>query len=248
MKTRDFYIAGMTWLLFVQAAVAQTSVPPPPRPVGGAQQVPAAAASRKHAGSGPSLQVTMQFIQDTMNNHGTVGYVWTRSDWNGLTFRNYYTISEVGGDATTCSLHKTETTVTVIEAAQGFSYNENGQPVSGDDLTRSDVQVSTVSLKTIASIRIEAMQDQGNRSFAESAHPEITNGVTPAVYSLTLTSPRPVFSFHETFTKGKQQPIVSDTRGKEDHLTFRDEDTANRLAKALVHAVELCGGGSREPF
>jgi hypothetical protein len=30
---------------------------------------------------------------------------------------------------------------------------------------------------------------------------------------------------------------------------LRDEDTANRLAKALVHAVELCGGGSKpEPF
>jgi len=32
-------------------------------------------------------------------------------------------------------------------------------------------------------------------------------------------------------------------------LYFRDEDTANRVAKALVHAVELCGGGSEpEPF
>ena len=30
---------------------------------------------------------------------------------------------------------------------------------------------------------------------------------------------------------------------------FLDEDTANRVAKAMVHAVELCGGGSKpEPF
>lgn len=30
---------------------------------------------------------------------------------------------------------------------------------------------------------------------------------------------------------------------------FHDEETANRVAKALVHAVELCGGGSQpEPF
>jgi hypothetical protein len=28
-------------------------------------------------------------------------------------------------------------------------------------------------------------------------------------------------------------------------LSFRDEDAANRVAKALVHAVELCGGGSK---
>ena len=32
-------------------------------------------------------------------------------------------------------------------------------------------------------------------------------------------------------------------------LMFYDEEMANRVAKALVHAVELCGGGSKpEPF
>jgi hypothetical protein len=25
--------------------------------------------------------------------------------------------------------------------------------------------------------------------------------------------------------------------------TFRDEDTANHVAKAMIHAMELCGGG-----
>jgi hypothetical protein len=30
---------------------------------------------------------------------------------------------------------------------------------------------------------------------------------------------------------------------------FRDEQLANRVAKAMVHAVELCGGGGKsEPF
>jgi len=34
-----------------------------------------------------------------------------------------------------------------------------------------------------------------------------------------------------------------------DQLFFRDSEMANRIAKALVHAVELCGGGSQpEPF
>ncbi len=31
-------------------------------------------------------------------------------------------------------------------------------------------------------------------------------------------------------------------------LFFSSEDTANRVAKAMTHAVELCGGGSKEPF
>jgi hypothetical protein len=29
---------------------------------------------------------------------------------------------------------------------------------------------------------------------------------------------------------------------------FTDEALANRVAKAMVHAVELCGGGSKDPF
>jgi hypothetical protein len=29
---------------------------------------------------------------------------------------------------------------------------------------------------------------------------------------------------------------------------FADEDTANRVAKAMIHAVELCGGGDKDPF
>jgi TonB family protein len=31
-------------------------------------------------------------------------------------------------------------------------------------------------------------------------------------------------------------------------FVFNDEDSANRVAKAMVHAVELCGGGSKDPF
>jgi hypothetical protein len=31
-------------------------------------------------------------------------------------------------------------------------------------------------------------------------------------------------------------------------LYFRDEEMANRIAKAMNHAVELCGGGSKDPF
>jgi hypothetical protein len=31
-------------------------------------------------------------------------------------------------------------------------------------------------------------------------------------------------------------------------FVFSDEDMANRVAKAMVHAVELCGGGNKNPF
>jgi hypothetical protein len=55
------------------------------------------------------------------------------------------------------------------------------------------------------------------------------------------TSPR--WPFHEP-------PRVVDTKGHQLTLIlyFDDEDTADRVAKALIHAVELCGGGNDDPF
>ena len=32
------------------------------------------------------------------------------------------------------------------------------------------------------------------------------------------------------------------------NLRFQSEEIANRVAKAIVHAVELCGGGDKDPF
>jgi hypothetical protein len=36
--------------------------------------------------------------------------------------------------------------------------------------------------------------------------------------------------------------------GESVSLEFLDEEIANRIAKAMSHAVELCGGGSKDPF
>jgi hypothetical protein len=49
------------------------------------------------------------------------------------------------------------------------------------------------------------------------------------------------------FKNGKPRP-KADTDSGQWSSAF-DEDLANRLAKAMLHAVELCGGGSKpEPF
>ena len=36
--------------------------------------------------------------------------------------------------------------------------------------------------------------------------------------------------------------------GEKLELVFHDEEITNRIAKAMTHAVELCGGGSKDPF
>ena len=43
--------------------------------------------------------------------------------------------------------------------------------------------------------------------------------------------------------------VVIRRSGKDtDWFYFGDEDTASRVARGMVHAVELCGGGNRDPF
>jgi hypothetical protein len=61
--------------------------------------------------------------------------------------------------------------------------------------------------------------------------PRVTDTTSPATYALMIVDPkRPRYSL-------------------EFHTEFSDIDTANRVAKALIHAVELCGGGKKdEPF
>jgi hypothetical protein len=56
MMTKSVHIAALTLLLCTAAAVSQTAIAPPPRP----------------ADSGPTVAVTMKFIQDKLNDVGTV--------------------------------------------------------------------------------------------------------------------------------------------------------------------------------
>jgi hypothetical protein len=43
--------------------------------------------------------------------------------------------------------------------------------------------------------------------------------------------------------------VIKLPKGLDPTLRFYDQEMANRVANAMVHAVELCGGGSKpEPF
>jgi hypothetical protein len=57
---------------------------------------------------------------------------------------------------------------------------------------------------------------------------------------------------HPGLDKRQDPPYFSLTArlkgNAETPLFFRDEEMANRVAKAMLHAVELCGGGSKDPF
>jgi hypothetical protein len=60
---------------------------------------------------------------------------------------------------------------------------------------------------------------------SKTGHPEYSARVDPLVFVITTT--------------WKSGGI---------YFLLYDESLAHRIAKALVHAVELCGGGSKDPF
>jgi hypothetical protein len=57
---------------------------------------------------------------------------------------------------------------------------------------------------------------------------------------------------HPSYDARIDPPVfMLDIRKSEDtewYFYFYDEDLANRVAKAVVHAIEICGGGNKSPF
>jgi hypothetical protein len=71
----------------------------------------------------------------------------------------------------------------------------------------------------------------------------------PKVYVLNIKM-APGKTAHDHF-RSTQDGKVTEGDREDDELPlhiFRDEELAQRMAKAIVHAVELCGGGDKDPF
>ncbi|MGB9406753.1 MAG: hypothetical protein WCA89_04405 [Terracidiphilus sp.] len=193
---RTFAITVLSMLLTATTAgLAQTSVAPPPKP----------------ADSGPSLAVTMKFIQDKMNEQGKINYaLYTHDNSSGEDWPVYQISIEatnVVADPATCRLtwHKVTTNGGKVGIDRDFS------------LDLRDVQ--TFEVRT--SVREAKMEDTAN------GHPQLDKRQDPPYFAVTARS------------KGNV----------ETPFFFTNEETANRVAKAMVHAVELCGSGqNQEPF
>jgi hypothetical protein len=215
-------------LAFGLAVVAwgQQSTPPPAQP----------------ADSGPTLAATMQFIQEKLSEQGQIGWAQTQSNQPGFTKRILVLVSDVMADPAACTLYGTGTVETKIDLPKGRSLKPGGS-VTEDDLHIRIVETDTVPFKQIEKVTVEKLQDVQNQGFAEAAHPDITVTVSPTIFYVKLWASNAVFSVHTSTTKGNQSPVEKDTTSKTNGSSFRDEDTANRVAKAMTHAMVLCGGG-----
>lgn len=105
----------------------------------------------------------------------------------------------------------------------------------------------TINFKNVAKLEVLSSGDYKHR-----VNPAETFQDDPAYFELVLymSSGRSVARHIETVPSNRRgKTIESDESIQEFALHFRDEDAANRVAKAMIHAIELCGGGSQpEPF
>lgn len=221
MKHRLFPILAFG---FAIAAWGQQSTPPLAKP----------------ADSGPTLAATMQFIQEKLSELGQFGWAVIYSNQPEVTRRYIFNVADVMADPAACTLYSTGNLDMTIDLPKGKVLKPG---VTIDDLRTHTVETDTTSFKQVEKVTVEKLQDVQNQTFAEAAHPDVTVTVTPTVFVVKLWASSAVFSEHTSTTQGKQAPVDKDVTKKWGGVVIRDEETANKIAKAMIHAMELCGGG-----
>jgi hypothetical protein len=161
-------------------------------------------------GNGPSLEVTMKFIQDKLNTVGTVnfaGYVHDPAYDNDGVEKFSVIISNAVASPGTCSL-----------SYHRLVYN-NGRKEHNENVA--------INLREVQNISVVPDEQDWQMYLARTGDSAKTVRDVPEIIAL-------VFKLNN---------------GQDPTIRFYEQDLADRVAKALVHAVELCGGGPKpEPF
>jgi hypothetical protein len=192
MRTIAVFLAVV---LIASTALAQENAPPPPKP---------------EPDKGPSLEVTMKFIQEKISEQGKVNYAVYCHNFSTNTDETNQVVTEVSNvvaDPSSCGI------------AYHWKFILDGKTAIEHDLR--------FSLHDAQDLVVRTGEQSQNKDNADGGQPAIKCEVDPPHYVLAARK------------SGNQ----------ENRFTFRDEEMAIRVAKATVHAVELCGGGAKpEPF
>jgi hypothetical protein len=213
--------------LAVVAAWAQQkkSVPPPPKP----------------ADDGPSLEVTIKFIQDRLSEQGQLFY----------SVRGHDTQSGQDTAPIQYSFQATSFTFDPGDCRFERHYNLGYQLPAANWVTNNDNWLSGV-LQSIKQVQVTSAIDWWTQELAAEGHPAQTARVQPPFFVLSFGRAQKASGYCTSNSKPDGPRIECPDPNQSDRLRmtwgFRDEDTANRVAKAMVHAAELCGGGQPEPF
>jgi hypothetical protein len=218
-------------ICFVSSGLAaQQTVPPPPKP----------------ADDGPSLEVTMKFIQDKLNDIGPLK--WTVTSRNADAGDENITVhaaelAKVVADPQRCTIsyHSLISAGGVNELAQFFLDMFPARPAAQAERGHrrpapqqpapqqppppgapGDGPTLILSLKEVKKIMVKS-EEEASQENAGSA----TQTVRPSIFQIT----------------------VQQTRNRNAVFHVDDEELANRLARAINHSVELCTPDKApEPF
>lgn len=199
------------------------------------------ARSPKPADNGPSLETTMKFIEDKLNEQDALHFaVYTHDNGSGQDSAAEWSfdLTNFHFDSAKCLLggHFKSTF-----SADGGTAKQRGANSEGD---------SVHAVQAIKKVLVVPAGDWWAQELANQGHPMTTAHIEPQLFVLSMGRYR--HSPEDRCTRdGKQigcpEPELIEQVGYT--WIFRDEDTADRVAKALVHAIELCGRGSQpEPF
>ena len=94
---------------------------------------------------------------------------------------------------------------------------------NADKVFDSDGELFLKQVREVVPTQLETVLQ---RNAAKGGHPEVSFKVDPAIFVVML--------------KGESK--------NNKMFRFYDDTLADRVSKALQHAVELCGGGNQEPF
>jgi hypothetical protein len=179
---------------------------------------------------GPSLEITMQFIQDKLNDIGPVKWV------------EYYHDKVKNSDWTNKFGAEIKDFVALPKDCRITYRKFSGNLQLG--LTEMDYKLQ---LKDVANILIVSQLEDQRNTFAAATNGDFNNwlvtSVAPPIFILRVITEHPVEFEAPKFKKEQFLPI------KRIEFEFLDEKLADRVAKALQHASELCGAASKsEPF
>lgn len=95
--------------------------------------------------------------------------------------------------------------------------------VDGKEAQDFDTSLEFANLESVV---LTSMEQDVNRTSAKAGHPTWTTRVNPSIWVVTSTLPD----------------------GTNYVVDFQESDLAERVVKAMTHAINLCGGNKREAF
>jgi hypothetical protein len=197
------------------SAIASQGATPANAPPAGAQ-----------TNSGPSLAETMKYIQDKVNQQGKIE------------FTNFHRYLATGDSSS--HWDSEESQVIAVDPAGGLSV-QNFSGYAGS------TETWRLNFKDVWKLEVLSGADYSSRE-----EPAFEFQFNPPFFYLYIhliggrTVQKQVRSDTPSIRPGTHYKTKSEDSSIGGlHLAFRDEESADRAAKAFVHAVELCGGGSK---